>query len=59
MKHRKESHIAERIKAQKEQIMKDAIKATVHPEDYELWCDLSQTNLQDGQEVKVIVIKED
>ena len=46
-------------KWQEEQIRKDAIKATAHPEDQELWCDLSQTNLQDGQEVKVIVIKED
>ena len=46
-------------KWQKKQLLKDAIKATAHPEDCELWCNLSQTNLQDLQEIKVIIIKED
>ena len=42
----------------KEQMMAEAIDGTARPDDNEIWCNLASRNLKDGDEVKVIVIKE-
>ena len=46
-------------KWQKEQMMANAIDGTARPYDNEIWCNLAYSNLEDGNKVKVIVIKED
>ena len=46
-------------KWQKEKMMTKVIDGTARPDDSEIWCNLASSNLKDGDEVKVIVIKED
>ena len=54
------SRIAVRVaKWQKEQMMAKAIDGIARPNDNEIWCNLASVNLEDGDKVKVIVIKED
>ena len=54
------SRIAVRVtKWQKEQMMTKAVDGTARPDDNEIWCNLDFFNLEDGDKVKVIVIKED
>lgn len=53
------SRIAVRVaKWQKEQMMTKAVDGIARPYDNEIWCILDSFNLKDGDEVKVIVIKE-
>ena len=42
----------------KKQMMVKAIDGTARPDDNEIWCNLASFNLEDGDKVKVIVIKE-
>ena len=46
-------------KWQKEKMMTKAIDGIARPDDSEIWCNLASSNLKDGDEVKVIIIKED
>lgn len=41
------------------QIIAKAINGTARPDDNEIWCNLTSNNLEDGDKVKVILIKED
>ena len=43
----------------KEQMMAKAVDGTARPYDNEIWCILDSFNLEDGDKVKVIIIKED
>jgi len=47
------------MKMQKEQMVAKAIDGIARPDDDEVWCDLKSFNFEDGDKVKVIVIKED
>jgi len=47
------------MQTMKEQMMTKAIDGTARPDDNEIWCNLTSNNLEDGDKVKVIVIKED
>ena len=46
-------------KWQKQQMMKNAVDATARPDDKEIWADMSNLNLKDGDKVKILIIKED
>lgn len=56
-------HVSPAFKAgaqwQEEQMMAKAIDGTARPDDNEIWCNLTSNNLEDGDKIKVIVIKED
>lgn len=43
----------------KEQMMKNVIEATARPDDGEIWCNLESFQLEDGDKVKVIIIKDE
>jgi hypothetical protein len=46
---------------QKEQMLKDAVEGTAHPEDCEIWVNLLGYGYKynDGDKVKIIIVKED
>ena len=41
-----------------QQMMTKAVDGIARPYDNEIWCNLASSNLKDGDEVKVIIIKE-
>lgn len=47
------------MRLQKEQMMTKAIEGVAMPDDCEVWCNLDSFNLEEGDKVKVIVIKKD
>ena len=44
---------------QKQQMAKAAVDGIAHPDDSEIWCNLDEFDLEDGDKVKIIIIKED